>query len=798
MMKKVIGFLFAFLVVVIFIPEVTALAAPNLKVSVKAGIDGKVKSGRGGPIAVTIENTGTSFSGDLVIDVLESYDRGTGRAIALELESGETKTVSFIVNDMDGLSGMYGSTNTKSIYFYEGGWEKGKEIAHKGAQVMTAFLLEDDKIIVTFTNNKDRLASLKGIEIGSTSNVQLIDSTKLDLPNLPNDALSWDTVDYMVFDEYAIADLKSEKQEALLAWVRKGGIIVIGSSDNIEVETGVFSSYMPMDLKEATTIDPTRLNKWAKTEGFVDPIQGYSTALNEGAKELVADGKNVIIASNEVGEGLIFQTAFSLGDDPIAQSVGMPLFWSTLLTLGESTALNSSLNMYSPMDELLYSVSETNELFPSFKVSSPLIFGIIILYIIIIIPVMYVVLKRKDKRESAWWIIPAIAVITSVGIFGFGAKDRVGRAQIQHTALLNVEEDGSLQGYYSESILSNKSGDFVFTAPKGTTLSATSQNLIFDTSGSLAHKHSILEEDVAGSTINMRNVGYWNVATIYGQSRLSDIGQYTIDLAVDNKKLTGTVTNDFPFELKDLSILSGNTVIPIGDLGPGETHQVNEQLKTTTLVSRYPTNNMMNQSQVNNDDLMKMRKDSLLSFNGGNMQAVQKPALIGYANTQVIPITLEDEKHTNSALTLIMQPIDVKFTFAGKVVLEEELLEMSIKVNQEGSPTYIMNYPSEEGFYEQVEYFQTWKLPDQLQGKEIEWASIKLSNINQKLYTSRLLNVKTGKYEQVDEKDFVITEKISDYIAEDGTIVNRIEISRGEYGESTDLPKIELTGEVPK
>ena len=796
MMKKVIGFLCAFLVVVIFIPEVTALAAPNLKVSVTAGIDGKVKSGRGGPIAVTIENTGTSFSGDLVIDVMESYDRGTGRAIALELDSGETKTVSFVANNMDGLSGMYGSPNTKSIYFYEGGWEKGKEIPHTGAQIGTAFLLEDDKFIVTFTNNKDRLSSLKGVETGSASNVQLIDSSKVDLPNLPDDTLAWDSVDYMVFDEYALADLKSEKQEALLAWVRKGGVIVIGSSDNIEGEMGVFSPYLPMELKEPTSVDPTRLNEWAKTEGFVDPIDAYSTALNEGAKALVLDEKNVIIASNKVGEGLILQTAFSLGDDPIAQSEGMPSFWSKLLSEGESTALSSSLNMFNPMEQLLYSVGEVNELFPSFKVSSSLIFGIIILYIVIIIPVLYFILKRKDKRESAWWIIPAIAVITSVGIFGYGAKDRVGRAQIQHTALLNVEENGSLQGYYTESILSNRSGDFSLTAPNGTTLSATSQSVLFDASGSMVHKHSILEEDVAGSTINLRNVGYWNVATVYGQSWVNDIGQYTIDLAVDNKKLTGTVTNDFPFELKDLSIWSGSTFIPIGDLGPGETTQVDELLKTATLLTRYPTNNMMNQPQMNSDDLMEMRKNSLLSFTGENMGAAQKPALIGYANTQVIPVTLEDENPKTSALTMIMQPIDVDFNYSGKVVLEEELLGMSVKVNEEGYGTYIMDFPGQESFYEGNEYLQTWKLPEQLQEKKVEWASIKLSNIKQQLYTSRLLNVKTGKFEEVDAKDLVITEQISDYIADDGTIVNRIEFYEGQNGESTALPKIELTGEV--
>ena len=62
-------------------------------------------------------------------------------------------------------------------------------------------------------------------------------------------------------------------------------------------------------------------------------------------------------------------------------------------------------------------------------------------------------------------------------------KDRIGRAQIQHTAILNVEKDGNVKGYYAESILSNKSGDYIFTAPHGTTLVASPQSSMFNASG---------------------------------------------------------------------------------------------------------------------------------------------------------------------------------------------------------------------------------------------------------------------------------------------------------------------------
>ena len=111
------------------IPGVTALAAPDIKVNVSAGFDGKSKYGKGGPAVITIENSGTPFSGDLVIDVQESYNLGMGRAIPLDIGSGETKTVSLILSNIDD---GYGMVNTKRIFLMKAVGKMGKRYPTKG------------------------------------------------------------------------------------------------------------------------------------------------------------------------------------------------------------------------------------------------------------------------------------------------------------------------------------------------------------------------------------------------------------------------------------------------------------------------------------------------------------------------------------------------------------------------------------------------------------------------------------------------------------------------------------------
>lgn len=796
MMRKITGLFFVLFAVFIFLPGVTAFAAPGLKVSVTAGIDGKAKYEKGGTVAITVENTGTPFSGDLVIDVMESYGQGMGQAIPLEIGTGETKTVSYTVHNMEGSAG-YGGPNSKSIFFYEGGWRKGKEIPHTGAQNIIATMYFDEKIIVTFTNNVDRLVSLKGgVDIGNASNVQIINSAKMGTANFPTEAIGWDPVDYMIIDEYTISDLQSEKQNALLEWVNKGGIIIFGSSDNSEGEAGVFSSYLPLKLKEQITIDPLPLNKWAKTEGFDEKVHGFAAELNEGAISLLSKEENPLIAYKKVGQGLVIQTAFSLGDEPIAKSAGMPSLWGKLFIQADSLTMSPFQYYSNPYNQLLYTIGETNELFPSFKVSAPLIFGIIILYLLLIIPVLYFILKRKDKREYAWWIIPAVALVTSLAIFGYGAKDRVGRAQIQHTAVLNVEEDGILRGYYAESVLSNKSGDFVFKAADQTTMSTTLPSSFFGPGGTMTHKRAILEKSATGSEMHFRNVGYWSVATVFGESRVEDFGEITMDLTVDKGVLTGTIVNEFPFELKDVAIWSGNDFISIKNLSPGETVEINEKLKTSWL---RPWSPFQQQYGIgNNNDLLKIRKNSLLSFFSDSMEMTKKPVLIGYTDTQIIPVSLDETKSTLSALTMIVQPVEADIIFQREITVDATMMEMYMAITEDGYETYVIEYPDDEPYHVGFKYSQTWKLPEELNKLKIDWKELTVSNINNQLYKSSVLNIQTGEYEEIDSKEWIVTENIDDYKTEDGVIAIQMEFLVEQYGNVNGFPKLKLSGEVAK
>ena len=640
MRKKQWGIIIAIFVFCLFLPAVNASAAPELKVKVTAGFDGKAKFGKGAPITVEIENSGTSaFNGDMVIDTQQSYESGVGEVFPLDIGAGETKTVNFINPKMFDFN-MYGM-NSKSIFFYEGGWKKGKEIEHKGTQQITVAMYHDDtKIITAFTGNIDRLSALKGIRLANYPSTQLIDASKITSKKLPEEAAGWGPTDMIIVDEYPIADMSSAEQQALLNWVRSGGIIIFGGSDHSEVESGVFAEYLPLTLNGKTAVGPEVFNEWTSREDFDKEITIAKATLNPDSKVIFSKDADILAASKPLGKGLVLQTAFSVGDEPFSKMNGATAVWKNLLDTADQSLIAGGMMPYynDPMESLRWTIGNSNELFPSFKVSAPLLFGVIIFYIIIIIPVLYFILKRKDKREHAWWIIPSISVAVSVFIFAYGARDRIGQAQIQQTSVFDVEEDGRLTGYFVESILTNKAGDFVFTAPKETTMSTyTPYSMgIFGSSsmGGNSHKRAIIEKSATGSNLHLRDIGYWDVATVYGQTTLDPVGNFDIDLTVKDKQLTGEITNNFPFPVKEIAIWSGTSRIKVGDLGPGETLKVNETLKTSTLIRKRSSNSMyMGHMPTTTDDLVKMRKDSLIAFSGDFMSSRFKASaywLYGY------------------------------------------------------------------------------------------------------------------------------------------------------------------------
>lgn len=790
-MKKRIGLLFFIvcLLAAFNYESIEAYAKSELEVDAVIGIKNKIKQEKGTPLTVTITNHGDDFSGDLVIDAMVTYAAGSALVYPLDIASGETKTFNL---HLEGYSDslMYSNTPEDFFHFYEGGIEKGKKIDYKGTHYLSPNILEyNSQFIYAVTNNEDRLAGLKKVNQFSTVAVQPYFINQTDGIQLPEEASALEMADIVLFDETAISDLTNEQQQALYSWVQQGGTVLIGDSDLGDAAAGIFAKQLPLVLSEERhVLTKDHLEKLTTNGVFTADIQVKAASLKQGSAIVSSVDNKIVAASTEIGQGKLIQTTFSLGDAPLASMAGYPKLVSTILSLD---TVNPN-PVYKPSYGYGNNWTYFNELFPSFKFSSSWIITLIVIYILLVGPVLYFVLKRFDRREKMWLYIPAVSIICSLAFFIFGAKDRLIKPQIQQMAMYEIQNDGTLIGSYTNALLTNKGGDFVFETDSNTTAIATMNNSIVNQAGNL-HKTSYIKKTATGNELTLHDLNYWSVQSFIGKTTISEAGKLELELVFEQGQLTGTVKNTLPVDLKDVTVLTGTKKIVLGDLEAGGTLNVAEDLGGQTLTAARESygSNFYN-GQVITGDLFEVQYEAIQSTAIESAANTKQPIITAWSDSSLVPVEYKGNANM-STISYFVQPFTPNIRLTGEVSLtnndfitEIEPIDMNNYSNIEmGNPNHAR---IGEG-----EHQLSYRIASNMKLSDMTWQELE-ATFEANIMELEILNQKTREYESIDDSPAAIKSNLSDYILEDETIVFKVSRIGIDNGESIKLPTIKLKG----
>lgn len=783
--------LLVMLVISFLLPSTQASAAATLEVKATAGISGKAKYQSVVPLQVTVKNNGADFSGDMAINSANSYEAASAIVVPIDIAAGEEKTFTFY---QDGLAD-YSYSDADLFAFYEGSIEKGKKVAYKGTKrLQSNFLDPSATFIYTLTDKSDRLSAfLRLSTFVVQSSVEVFNINQLKDYTFPEDSQGLAMANVIVVDEVAIADLTQKQQESLLKWVQDGGTLLLGAADQIDATAGILKECLPLSLsQEMTSISAEALTKLSGGGIFTQPISVYSSTSSEGSLPVLTENNTVLAAKKKIGSGEIIQTAFSLGDQPLTSMDGYAALIAKMIDIQNISQQGMMRQGQSSLDQISYELRNINELFPSFEVSVSYMLIVIILYILIIGPLLYVVLKKMDKREHAWWIIPSISIVLSIVLFIVGAKDRIVQPQVQQSAFYKVNEDSSVNGYYVESILTNRSGDFVVNADQNTTaIALRNYNNFTGTMGAL-HESSYIKENANGSTLTLRDLSYWSVQSFGGKTSAQNMGKMDIDITLKNEKLTGTVKNNFPFTLKDVTLISGVKEVKLGDIEANGTLQVNKELKTTVLQKPSIFNNYNYSYPSKKDEVDPMRIERMKSLALPLVENDNQPILTAWTDQALVGVELETSANM-SPITTLVQPFKGKVELSGPFTMKRNNF------------TYTLVPLSASGHYEKIDELNNWYLsdglyevtmamPDQFMDAVQSLNELTVSNKDVARMQIAIWNNETNVYEPLVDTKQVFTDKISKYFNQDGELRMEIKYGPDPSGEQTKLPDIELKG----
>ncbi|MCK6206164.1 hypothetical protein KZX50_11980 [Bacillus infantis] len=763
-----------------------AYAAPAaISISVEAGLDGKVKRGKGFPLTIKAENTGEAFSGDLLIDFHPSYNSGGAMSIKANLPENSSKTFHITIpgNSEDHPSSYQ---NLPAINLYKGSWKDGNKVKFSGDTKLKAKYIEGGEMTMgILSEDYDRLKELRILPSAA------VETLELKKEQLPEEGLGLEMLDYLLLDEFAVSDLTEAQQNAIKDWVGNGGILIAGAAPDAGQSLGVLYTLLPMKPdKEGKSSASFLADKGENEPPFKELPMFYGPVENQ-AEILSLSGNVPAAVKADYGSGTILQTAFSLGDEPLSSWTGYSRWFGGILQ--SVPAPSAAGSQYGPdiYDPLTYEFAEANEYFPASSFSIGQLLLLLIGYIIVIVPILYFILKKRDKREHAWWIIPSLAVLMSVAIFGIGAKDRLGQPQVNQLGVYKAV-NSQLIGIQAATLLSNTSGEYAFSVPSG------EFNAIPSTLNRPGTDHSgggVIEQSRKETRIVFNAVEYWSSRTIFGKSQKEKEGGLEADLTLKDKRLSGTVTNSFPYDFEELYIWTGSNKIKIGSLKKGESLKVDEKVKNDFLTAPYMSGAGYGYPGPNQDlDLMKKERleyaASAFLFSGSG--TAEGPMLAGLTKDSVIEADLLSKKEKISGLNLIFEPFEAKVDFTGEFSLSNEVLDTELEAVQGMVYEKNVNGSKDQMMADDGEYQFIASLPAQVKGKSLAFSELSVST-KAKFAEYAVLNHESGEMEPFESK-LTIQEDIGRYIGKDGKVVVRI-IKTSKDPQIT-MPKITIKGEA--
>jgi len=534
-------------------PKIVSAQAA-ITINARAGLRGFCKTDKWLPIHITIENKGA----DIEARALASYKNSLGgqTASGMDISLPATSRKEFFLYVMpEGLMRNF----TVSVM------DGNKTLAKTNLNINC--LTSPATLLGVIADTPSNYMTLNDIEpmIGTTSLAQL------QISDLPDQAQGWAMLDALVVSNVDTGTLTADQKQALELWLAGGGKLFVTGGIQWQATAAGLGDLLPLKPSATKNVNLTSLSAYAMEEET--PLEGNSAAatgkLQTGANVLVEQNGTPLLAEKTIGFGKAYYFALDPGLQPLNDWGGMEKIYQSLL------AFKSPKPSWANGAWDTYSASSALGTLPELSLPSFLyICGWLGLYIVVIGPVNYFVLRRKKRTELAWVTVPVLAVLfTSMAYFsGYAYRgtqpilNRIifsqgwqGVEQAQTTALVgiysptrttyNIESRGQLLAYpYPSLSESPQSGN---------------------NSLSIKTSEGVVSPDIRVEIGGMKLMGYDGYTPA-----LSIQHDLTYVLSNGTPTLKGSVKNASGYPLKSVAVITSSGWQILGDMPPGKSQKV--------------------------------------------------------------------------------------------------------------------------------------------------------------------------------------------------------------------------------
>ena len=534
-------------------PHVTPhQAGGTISLVVEGGFNSYTKSNAWLPLRITVENTGDAFEGELVVTNDKTADAPERFAQPISLAKGARRQVTMYVP---------ASASSFEIQLVVGGQ------VITSATPLIRQLADNDRLIVVVSDPPDAFNFLGdlGVPYGGRSLIALMQAAQL-----PDRTAAFDSVDVLVFNNVDTSALTPAQHDAIRAWIVAGGMLLLNGGPGAGLTLSGFADIAPArpgqgliggtPLAFRQFIAPSVLG--AMPDDLILNVPSVQLQLNPNAKTLISAKETPLIARREFGRGRVDQLAFDATLAPMRDWVGRGQVFATLI--GGRVDLPSAVGALRE-DSL---PGQTASALPAAALPSVLLVGgFLILYVLMIGPLNYLILRRFRRLSWAWITIPSIVLAFTLAGVLTGFRLRGNASQLHRLNL--VMGDARLPEARSFSLL----GLF---APRRTEVDVEMGQDLAEQVADVRTPRSISSEAwfSTGDPSVMHNlaIGGADVRPLYARGETS-LPTIQADLRFVPPKgpsgygtLQGKLSNPSDVPLKECTLFAGHDYQVLGDL----------------------------------------------------------------------------------------------------------------------------------------------------------------------------------------------------------------------------------------
>ncbi len=551
-----------------------------------------------------------------------------------------------------------------------------------------------------------------------------------------------------------------------------------------------FSSFIMRNYAYVYLDDESRerIDEWVRKGGFL--ITDSYGKIDDIEEE--TNGFYVI----KSGEGFVYinKGAFKSEKDELQAYSSIPV-------------KRENVHKYEPID---YSNSSTPSLE---KRKIGLMFIILAVYLVVIGPVLYLVLKKIDRREKAIIIIPALSVlcVLTINLASGGSIYRNGIVNV--TTRFELDENGWAKGDTYLSFKTAETGEIAFASedidvkPYRVQLSG---NIGTDNNGDAFLGMINADENGTNAVINTDRS--WVNSVLRADTSIKLEGSIDADIYMEGRVLKGTVTNNTGIDLEEVIFTAFNTGERIESLKDGETEYIEIVLEERGKSNEYYYDGTgieaiygMSASRreivehygdsLNNEEAFRLLKrmrhvSSEINYSKStDLTDKMDGMIIAFSDDEVIEGTFKanGKETVDFYENAFIKPVDIDFLSRSYDIPFGNIYPSDIRSETD---SYGNSYGTKYIYSVNQDIFYTYEMPEK---ESIDEFRIDRSTTYAAKNTVgeemiHILNVSTGEWELLR---YEVYTNAGDYINEENQL--KLKVFLTEEGEFTD-PRIEVKG----